>query len=40
MIDVTDISEAQGGDEGMCELKETKAGVSEGKMTDELDEMS
>ncbi len=32
--------EAQRGDEGLCELKETKAGISEGNMTEELDEIS
>lgn len=40
VTDVTDMSEAQGGDKGMCEHKETKTGVSEGNITDELDEMS
>lgn len=40
VIDVTDMSEVQRGDEGLCELKETKAGDFEGNMTDELDEIS
>ncbi len=35
VIDVTDMSEVQRGDEGLCELKETKAGDFEGNMTDE-----
>lgn len=40
VTDVTNLSETQGGDEGMCEHKETKAEVSEENITDELDEKS
>ncbi len=40
VTDVIDMSEAQRSDEGLCELKEIKAGSSEGNMTEELDEIS